>query len=36
MRIVMAFVGQLRGTLAAEARGPGTEFTLTIPRQPPA
>jgi two-component sensor histidine kinase len=36
MRIVMAFVGQLGGTLAAEARRPGTEFVLTIPRQPPA
>jgi len=35
MRIVMAFVRQLGGTLAVEARQPGTEFVLTIPRQPP-
>jgi len=36
MRIVMAFVRQLGGTLAVEARQPGTEFVLTIPRQPPS
>jgi two-component sensor histidine kinase len=36
MRIVMAFVGQLHGTLAAEVHRPGTEFVLTIPRRPPA
>lgn len=36
MRIVMAFVGQLGGTLAVEARRPGTEFVVTIPRLPPA
>jgi two-component sensor histidine kinase len=36
MRIVMAFVCQLGGTLAVEARRPGTEFIVTIPRQAPA
>ena len=36
MRIVMAFVSQLGGTLAVEVHRPGTEFVLTIPRQPPA
>lgn len=36
MRIVMAFVHQLGGTLIVEAHRPGTEFVLTIPRQPPA
>ena len=36
MRIVMAFVSQLGGTLATKAHRPGTEFVLTIPRQPPA
>jgi two-component sensor histidine kinase len=36
MRIVAAFVRQLGGTLAVEEHRPGTEFRLTIPRQPPA
>jgi two-component sensor histidine kinase len=36
MRIVMAFVRQLGGTLDVEAHHPGTEFVLTIPRQPQA
>jgi two-component sensor histidine kinase len=35
MRIVTAFVSQLGGKLAVEARRPGTEFVLTIPRRPP-
>ena len=35
MRIVMAFVRQLGATLVVEAHRPGTEFVLTIPRQPP-
>jgi two-component sensor histidine kinase len=35
MRLVMAFVGQLGGTLAVHARDPGTEFVVTIPRQAP-
>ena len=35
MRIVMAFVGQLGGTLAIHAHDPGTEFVVTIPRQAP-
>ena len=35
MRLVMAFVGQLGGTLAVHAHDPGTEFIVTIPRQPP-
>lgn len=36
MRIIQAFVGQLGGTLAVEARRPGTEFVVTIPRRPSA
>lgn len=35
MRIVMAFVGQLGGTLAVHAHDPGTEFVVTMPRQAP-
>jgi len=35
MRIVMAFVKQLGGTLAVHAHDPGTEFVVTIPRRPP-
>jgi two-component sensor histidine kinase len=35
MRLVMAFVGQLGGTLAVHAHDPGTEFVVTIPRQAP-
>lgn len=35
MRLVMAFVGQLGGTLAVHVRDPGTEFVVTIPRQMP-
>lgn len=35
MRIVMAFVGQLGGTLSVNAREPGTEFVVTIPRRAP-
>jgi len=35
MRIVTAFVGQLGGTLAIRRHNPGTEFVLTIPREPP-
>ncbi|CAN5462777.1 histidine kinase dimerization/phosphoacceptor domain -containing protein [soil metagenome] len=35
MRIVMAFVGQLGGTLAVQVCDPGTEFVVTIPRQAP-
>jgi two-component sensor histidine kinase len=32
MRIIMAFVKQLDGTLEIHARHPGTEFVVTIPR----
>lgn len=32
MRIVMAFVKQLNGTLEIHARNPGAEFVVTIPR----
>jgi two-component sensor histidine kinase len=35
MRLVMAFVSQLGGTLAVHAHEPGTEFIVTIPRQAP-
>lgn len=35
MRIVMAFVGQLGGTMAVQQHDPGTEFVITIPRQAP-
>jgi two-component sensor histidine kinase len=35
MRIIVAFVNQLDGTLAIHAQDPGTEFVVTIPRQPP-
>ncbi|MCW5735112.1 MAG: GAF domain-containing protein [Enhydrobacter sp.] len=35
MRIVMAFVGQLGGTMAVHRHDPGTEFVVTIPRQAP-
>ena len=35
MRIVMAFVGQLGGTMAVRRHDPGTEFVITIPRQAP-
>jgi len=35
MRIIVAFVKQLNGTLAIRARDPGVEFVVTVPRQPP-
>jgi hypothetical protein len=35
MRIVMAFVGQLGGSLAVRAHQPGTEFIVTIPYRAP-
>jgi two-component sensor histidine kinase len=35
MRIVMAFVGQLGGTLDVRACDPGTEFVVTMPRRAP-
>jgi two-component sensor histidine kinase len=35
MRIIVAFVKQLGGTLAIRAHDPGTEFVITVPRQPP-
>ena len=35
MRIIVAFVKQLGGTLAIRSQNPGTEFIVTIPRQPP-
>jgi two-component sensor histidine kinase len=34
MQIIVAFVKQLGGTLAIRAHDPGTEFVVTIPRQP--
>ncbi len=35
MRIVTAFVSQLGGMLAVQARAPGTEFVITVPRKAP-
>jgi two-component sensor histidine kinase len=35
MRIVTAFASQLGATLAIRRHSPGTEFVLTIPREPP-